>query len=105
MYIYNDEDNAPMDERVMELTTYSSYAEMKAVESGEEPDRKYCPHRKTCKEFYHVKDCNGACWHECPIYDKIEDHLMEARDNARDYPTKDEIPFDDEDYDGPEVED
>lgn len=31
-YIYNDEDNAPMDERVMELTTYSSHAEMKADE-------------------------------------------------------------------------
>ena len=32
MYIYNDEDNSPMDERVMELTTYASHAEMKAEE-------------------------------------------------------------------------
>lgn len=105
MYIYNDEDNAPMDERVMELTTYSSHAEMKAVERGEEPVERRCPHRKVCKNFYAVCSCDGSSWYECPIYDMIEDHLMEARDNARDYPAKDEIPFDDEDYDGPEVED
>ena len=35
-YIYNDEDNYPMNEdQIMKYTVYSSRAEMKAVESGE----------------------------------------------------------------------
>lgn len=40
---------------------------------------------------------------ECPIADKIMDHLMEARDMEREFQDEDEIPFC-EDYDGPEVE-
>ena len=65
-----------------------------------------CPHEKFCADVYHVKACDGSGWYECPVFDKIEDHLMEARDNARDHPLKDDIPFcfdDDEDC-GPEVE-
>lgn len=64
-----------------------------------------CAHRKACEELFHVKSCDGSGWYDCPVYDKIEDLIMEARDMARDHPPGDEIPFGDMDYDGPEVED
>ena len=39
-----------------------------------------CPVKGMCEEWYHVRNCTGGNWHECPIYDKIQDHLMEARE-------------------------
>ena len=71
-----------------------------------DPKKGPCPRQNTCEYLFHVKGCNGDNWYECPYMDKIEDLTMEARDNARDHPLKDEIPFwSDDDYDGPEVED
>ena len=39
-----------------------------------------CPRAGTCEALYHVRNCDGYDWYECPIYDKIMDHEMEARD-------------------------
>ena len=64
-----------------------------------------CPRVGTCEALMNVRNCAGENWYECPVLDKIMDLEMEARDNARDHPLKDEIPFFDDDYDGPEVED
>ena len=67
-------------------------------------ETRICPHKRFCDGVYNVTGCNGENWYECPMFDKIEDHLAEARDMARDHPIKDdmEIPFFDDDYDGPE---
>jgi hypothetical protein len=53
-----------------------------------------CRHREICKKSFHVANADN-CSHEsslsCPIFDKIEDVLMDS------------LPFSDE-YDGPEPE-
>lgn len=64
-----------------------------------------CPHKKMCADLFRISSCDSKVWYECSYYDKILDMMMEARDMARDHPPKDEIPFFDDDYDGPEVED
>lgn len=79
-YIYNDEDNAPMDEKL--LPTGKNCHER-------------CPYSKICYEHYHCKGDNDPSYpFECAIYDKILDHVMEAEN----------IPFYDPDFDLPEEE-
>jgi len=68
--------------------------------------RERCPHSDSCASLWpnhHGRE--DIRWYECPMFDKIEDHLMEARDNARDHPLDDDLPFTDDDYDGPDAED
>lgn len=64
--------------------------------------RKICVYRQFCEKKYpdyHGGE-NGERPHvECPMAWKIEDILMDAEPEI-----EDELPFDDEDYDGPEVE-
>lgn len=64
--------------------------------------RDICCHKNLCPRIY--PDFHGAetedehPWWDCPMAFKIEDLLQDAWEPEDD----DEIPFDDEDYDGPE---
>ena len=63
-YIYNDEDNAPMDDRLL---------------PAEKNCHERCPYSKICYEHYHCKGSHDSRYpYECAIYDKIQDHIMEA---------------------------
>ena len=64
--------------------------------------RTICPYRKICAETMLPDYAGGENgehpqW-ECPVAFKIEDLLMDAWEPE----DEDEVPFDDEDYDGPE---
>ena len=57
-----------------------------------------CRFKELCKKHYHVTtadDCSHEKSLECPIADKIQDILMDARDIM-----EEQLPFTD-DYDGP----
>ena len=49
-----------------------------------------CPRKGMCEAWFHVKNCTGDDWWECPIRDKIEDHMMEARDVEQELKEADE---------------
>lgn len=87
-YIYSDEDNAPMDERIMELTTYSSRGEMLAAERGEaleKPEngcwncRRFDWNREACTanwnnmdESYYNPDCDDRKLTDCCEYHDLD---------------------------------
>ena len=55
--------------------------------------REYCPYTKICAEKYSkYQGEEGLSYHDCPMAWRIEDTIS------------DEIPFCDDDYDGPEEE-
>ena len=63
--------------------------------------RKICVYRQFCEKTFpdYSGGEHGDRPHvECPMAWKIEDILMDVEE------TDDKLPFDDEDYDGPEVE-
>lgn len=65
--------------------------------------REKCPHSKACAEIWpRFNGDNTTVFTECPMYDKIEDWIMEAEPTRR---YGEDIPFCDDGYDGPEVED
>ena len=78
IHAYEDEDNAPMSESML---------------PSEKNCHERCPYSKTCYEWFHYKGCHDPNYPwECPMYDKIMDHMMEAKD----------MPFYDPDNDLPE---
>ena len=70
--------------------------------------RDICYHSELCAHaypnFHGAKTEDERPWNDCPFAFKIEDLLQEAEDIQRELEDEDELPFDDEDYDGPEVE-
>ena len=69
--------------------------------------RKICVYRQFCAEKFpdYAGGENGERPHvSCPMAWKIEDILMDAEDIRKEQEIEDELPFDEEDYDGPEVE-
>ena len=95
MYSYDDEDNAPMRDDALP-------PKRKKAKCHER-----CPYSRYC--YYEGEDRNDFP-DECSQYYKIDDLLMEARDIAaqerweREHGMDEDIPFADEDYDGPEEE-
>lgn len=82
-YLYDDEDNAPMNDDAFEkLGTAKNCHER-------------CPHSKICYEEFKCKGFHDPNYpFECPNFDKIENIMQEAA----------EIPFYDPDFDLPEEE-
>ena len=65
-YLYDDEDNAPMNDDVM-------------PEGMNCHDR--CRYSKICTEEFHCKGSNDKKYpFECAIYDKIDDIMMDTED-------------------------
>ena len=65
-YIYNDEDNAPMDDRML---------------PAEKNCHDRCRYSKLCWETFQCKGSHRADFpDECALYYKIDDLMMEARD-------------------------
>lgn len=63
MYSYDDEDNAPMDERLL---------------PAEKNCHERCPVSKICYERYHCKGSHNQNYpFECPNYDRINDTMMD----------------------------
>jgi len=68
--------------------------------------RDKCRHSQLCSKYYsRFQGEEGLTPDDCPMAWKIEDILMDAEDIRLELEREDEeVPFDDEDYDGPEVE-
>ena len=65
-YIYNDEDNVPMDDRML---------------PAEKNCHERCPYSKICYEKFHCKGSHDSHYpYECANYDKICNIMMEAED-------------------------
>ena len=65
-YIYNDEDNVPMDDRML---------------PAEKNCHERCMYSKQCYETFHCKGSHrGDFPDECALYYKIDDLMQEARD-------------------------
>ena len=63
-YIYNDEDNAPMDERLL---------------PADKNCHSRCQYSKICYEKFQCKGSHDPNYpYECAIYDKIQDILMDT---------------------------
>lgn len=86
-YIYNDEDNAPMDDRML---------------PAEKNCHERCRYSKECYRLYHLKGSHRADFpDECAVYYKLDDLAMEARDipffDPDDIPEEEEALDDDAD--------
>ena len=83
-YIYNDEDNAPMDERML---------------PAERNCHERCQYSKQCWELYHNKGSHRADFpDECALFYKLDDLAMDAQDISEEQRTvmeMDELPFTD----------
>ena len=65
-YIYNDEDNAPMNERML---------------PAEKNCHERCCYSRPCYELYHCKGSHDASYPwECPIYSKLLDLDQDTKD-------------------------
>jgi len=94
-YLYDDEDNVPMCEELL---------------PADKNCHQRCRYSRQCWELYQCKGENRRDFpDECALFYKLDDLAMEARDLAEQYrlargEDDDGLPFDDEDYDGPEME-
>jgi len=92
-YLYDDEDNAPMNEETFDRidmdghnpTVYGSFAEMKAIETDPVPMTSNCHERcrysKFCYQTYKCKGSNRSDFpDECALFYKIDDLMEEAKD-------------------------
>ena len=69
-YIYNDEDNVPMDDRMLPNPLPNS-----------KNCHERCRYSKICYEQYHCKGSHDPAYpYECAIYDKIDNIMMEVKD-------------------------
>ena len=101
-YLYEDEDNAPMNEEAWEAAIHQKADPIPAAKNCHER----CRYSKECSKIFNCKGSNQADFpDECALYYKLDDLAMEARDIEKEQRKAcgedDEIPFTD-DYDGPE---
>ena len=93
-YLYEDEDNAPMNEEAWEAAIHTTRDDPTQADKN---CHERCRYSKECYRLFSCKGSNRADFpDECALYYKLDDLAMEAREIE-----KEQLPFTD-DYDGPE---